>query len=352
MEPAHCPGGLGLVISDLERAAIGACAAFHEGQIGEGLRRFSVAARHGGPDEAPSDQLVMYEVNSGAPVARTLRTLQMMEMSGTPVDTSGAEQFLEWIPRAVAAIQRLAQMCWQPIPKRERKLVFDEDDLGPAASAYLPATREDQLGPSLVEFEGLAGSDALESWKELSRWARQTEAYAAAKEAGEALQNPALNRELVACREGCSQRLREVLEGPPITLGDTLDKQKDLIRGAYDGASADLRQAAIAIRGYSELVNHLLWAVLCAADSGEGLQTLEGDLGAARVSGSDVRPQHLSVVMDDRVWIGNPPAPFVIEQGLPVDGLYVLQASMFQFEQTGLVDIQGARLASLERPSV
>jgi hypothetical protein len=350
VEPTHGTGGLGLVISELERATIAACGAFHAGQIGEGLRRFSVASRSGGPGELDADQLVKYEVNAGPPITRTMRTLQMWDMGGGGEGTAGAEDLLRWLPGAVAAVQRLAQLCWQPISQRERTLVFDEDDLGPAASWYLPATRSDETGPSL-QFEGLAGSEALDAWKQVSRRARETDAYAAAAEAGQALKEPALARELQSCRDACARKLQEVVEGPPITLGEVIDTQKRLVRHAYDDASAPLREAAFAIRAYSELINHLLWAVLCAAGSRTGLKAIDGDLGAVRVDGAQARPQHLWIVMDLDVWIGNPPTPFVIEKGLPCDGLYVMDASLTQWEVTGLVDIRGTRIASLERGS-
>lgn len=337
------------MISALERAVIAACAAFREDQIGEAMRRHSPSTRHGGPEEAPQDRLAMFEVNGGAPITRTLHALQMIQMAGKPFDASAARDYLEWIQQAMAAVQRLAQMCWQPIPKRERTQVLDEDDLGPAASPYLPASRQDEPGPAL-QFESLRDSQALEGWYEVSRRARATPCYAAAHEAGEVLRQPEVRKELLACREAFNQARKEVLEGPPITVGEALRRQKELIRGAYDHASPELRQAAFAIRAYSELINHLLWAVLCAAERDEGLTCLEDDLGAVRLgSGTARRPGHISLVMQERVWIGHPPAPFLIERGVPFDGLYLLRNSLMQFERTGLIDIGGTRLASLER---
>ena len=335
------------MISDLERAAIRACESFREGQIGEELRRFSATTRAGGPGGTESDELARYEINAGAPITRTLRTLQMMRMGGTPVDTTGAEDLLEWLPKAVAAVQRLAQMCWQPIPKRERTLVLDEDDLGPAGSPYLPGTRSDEPGPSL-RFGGLAGSEALESWRACAaRRARPRPTPRPDKSRRSAARK--LHRELVECREACMERLRGVLQGPPVTSGEGLEAQAQLIRDAYADSSPELREAAGSIRRYNELLNHLLWAVLSVAEASRGLETLQGDLGAVRVTAPKSGPQHVSLVLeDDGVWFGNPPTPFVIERGLPIDGLYVLRASMFQFERTGLIDIHGTRIASLE----
>jgi hypothetical protein len=341
------------VISPLERAALDACEAFHSSQFGAALRERSPQARYG-PEGPPADPLAMYEINGGAPIARTLRTLQMMQMGRESIDPSSIQEFLEWIGNAMQAVQRLAQMCWAPIPKRERQLIYDEDDLGPAGSPYLPASRYDQLGPSL-QFEGLARSSAVGAWRDLVQVLRQTQCYQAATAAGEALQEPTSRAEAVACRDTTSAARRAILAGPPIRLGEALDRQRALIRDAYVQASPELQQAATAIRAHNELVNHLLWAVLCAAERsearGETVADLsEDDLGAMRLSGQ--RPQEITLVLQERLWIGHPPSPFVIDNQTPCSGVYITRGTMMQLEATGLMDIEGTRLASLEHAPV
>lgn len=337
------------MISLLEQAALEACGAFHGSQFGAALRERSPQARHNlkGPF---GDPLLKYEINGGAPIARTLRTLQMMQMGREPIDPSSIQEYLEWIGKAMQAVQRLAQICWAPIPKRERQLIYDEDDLGPAGSPYLPASRYDEIGPAL-NFEGLAGSAALEAWRNMVHALRRTPCYRAARAAGEALQEPELRAEAVACREATSVACRAILDGPPMRLGEALDRQRARIRDAYLQASPQLQQAAAAIRGHSELVNHLLWAVLCAAEHSEAVADLsEDNLGAMRLTGQ--RPQNISIVMQERLWIGHPPSPFVIDNHTPSSGVYIVHGTMLQFEATGLVDVEGTRLASLERAPV
>jgi hypothetical protein len=173
------------VISPLEQAALQACAAFHGSKFGAALRERSPQAR-ADPQGPFADPLVMFEINGGAPIARTLHTLHMLAMSGQPIDRNAIREYVAWVGRAMQAVQRLAQMCWAPIPKRERQLIYDDDDLGPAGSPYLPASRYDDIGPWL-EFEGLAGSAALAAWRELVQVVRQTPCYQVARAAGEAL---------------------------------------------------------------------------------------------------------------------------------------------------------------------
>ena len=342
------------MISPLEQAALEACGAFHSSQFGAALRERSPQARHD-PEGPFGDPLVMYEINGGAPIARTLRTLRMMQMAGEPIDPKNSiQEYLEWIGKAMHAVQRLVQMCWAPIPKHERQLIYDEDDLGPAGSPYLPASRYDETGPSL-DFEELAGSAAREAWRNLVQALRQTPCYLVVKAAGEALQEPGLRAEAVACRESTSADRLAILDGRPIQLGEALDRQRALIRDAYRQASRQLQQAAAAIRAHGELVNHLLWAVLCAAERsearGEAVADLsEDDLGAMRLTGQ--RPQNISLVTQERLWIGHPPSPFVIDNHTPCSGLYIVRGTMLQFEATGLIDVEGTRLASLEQRPV
>lgn len=341
------------MISPLEQATLDACAAFHGSQFGAALRERSPQARDD-PDGPFADPLLMYEINGGAPIARTLHTLHMLEMSRETIDCSGIQEYVEWIGKAMQAVQRLAQMCWAPIPKLERQLIYDEDDLGPAGSPYLPASRYDEMGPSL-DFEGLAGSPAREAWRNLALAVRETPCYLAAKEAGEALQEPELRAEAVACREATSVACLAILNGPPIRLGEALDRQRARIRNAYLQASSQLQQAAAGIRAHSELVNHLLWAVLCAAERSEAhgevtADLSEDDLGAVRLTGQ--RPRHITLVMQERLWIGHPPSPFVIDNDTPCSGVYIVRGAMVQFEATGLVDVEGTRLASLEQAPV
>jgi hypothetical protein len=162
---------------------------------------------------------------------------------------------------------------------------------------------------------------------------------------------PELRAEAVARRKATSAACLAFL-GPATRLGEALDGQRALIRETYVQSSAHLQQAAAAIRAYSELVNHLLWAVLCAAErhdtpGGVVADLSQDDLGAVRLNGQ--RPQQISLVMQERLWIGHPPSPFIIDNNTPCSGLYIVRGTMVQFERTGLIDVHGTRLASLEQ---
>jgi hypothetical protein len=345
MEPADGARGLGVVISGLEQVTLAACSAFADSQFGAALRQRSPQTRHR-ENDLFGDPLITFEINGGAPIARTLKTLQMLEMSHEPIEREAIQEYVAWIGQAMQAVQRLAQMCWAPIPKRERQLIYDEDDLGPAGSPYLPASRHDETGPSLA-FEGLSGSEALAAWRAVVAELRQTPCYEGAKAAGVALGEPRLHAEAVACHEATQDACLALLDGPPMTLGEALDGQRQIIRNAYVDASEDLQRAAAAIRGHSDLINHLLWAVLCAAERTEVVADLsQDDLGPMRITGH--RPQQISLAMQERLWIGHSPSPFVIDNQTPCSGLYIVKGSMVQFENIGLVDIHGTRVASLE----
>jgi hypothetical protein len=49
------------------------------------------------------------------------------------------------------------------------------------------------------------------------------------------------------------------------------------------------------------------------------------------------------------LFIGHPPAPFVLEAGTPLDGLFILEGSTFSFSGRELIDVHARRVRDLER---
>jgi hypothetical protein len=344
VEPAEHACGLGVVISALERAVIVAGDAFAAAPIGEALREHH-PSRRGGADR-PHDPLAMYELNGGAAGHRTLRALEMLKLAGEelPVEATAAQA--EWVAGLLRAIQRLAQLCWAPIPVSARTVILDEDDAGPAASPYITGCRSDRPGPSLA-FERLREKPTLRPWREVARSARSTPAYTNARQHAAALEREPLRLEASEVRARVGKQAA-ALGRQRLRIHEFLDSRRQLVVDAYDGSARELRAAAAAIRAYNALVNHILFAVFGFAEQLRESPRFERELGSmrARVAHRDERVS-VTVASAGALWV-SPPDPFVIAAGGPLDGVYLSDSSMMQFAMESIVDISGVRLAAME----
>jgi hypothetical protein len=273
--------------------------------------------------------------------------LQMHERVGEPLDVSSVRDYLEWVAGAQRAVQRLAQMLWAPISVAVRTRVLDEDDLGPAVSSYLPDSRVDEPGPA-ISFEDLRASATLEPWRVVADAARATECYGAARRAAERLEIEPLRSSLERHREGVLAELDAIFDQGPVTMLEADSRAREIMRGAYSHAPDQLRESALAIRAYNALVNNVLWAVLGIAEARDDLVSLEQDLGTVRLQGPLGAPLVTVTVASDFGWIGHPPSPYLVEGGLPIDGLYLSRGTMVQFAFEQIVDVTGSRLGDLE----
>jgi hypothetical protein len=335
------------LVTALEQAVLDAGEVFRSASFGAALQRYH-PGRRGGAAGVVADPLLMFEVNESPAIIRTFKVLDMHARAGAPLDITPVREYVDWVAAAARAIQRLAQLLWQPIPVPIRTAVFDEDDLGPGTSSYLPKSRFDEIGPAL-RFEELDGQLCREAWRTVSRESRSTDCYNAAREAAERLKRQPLHNQLNQHRRDILARLQAAVSGGPITIGDAQARQQEIVRDAYIDSPIQLREAAYAIRAYNELVNHILWAVLGIAESTDEVVAFTRNVGAVRVSGRG-RNSTTTITMEAlKTWVGHPPSPYVIEAGLPIDGLYLSRGNLVQIAVTDMMlDLTGRRLGDLE----
>lgn len=332
------------MISELEQAVITAGEAFAAAPIGEALREHH-PGRRGGPDR-PHDQLAMYELNGGAAGRRTLRALELLSLGEEMLPAEAVAEQTRWVEGLLRAIQRLAQMCWAPIPVSARTLILDEDDAGPAASHYITGSRVDEYGPSLA-FERLDEAQTREPWREVVRCARSTAAYKNARAYSSTLERGPVRAEAHSARHRVNEQVR-ALGRQRIRIHDYLAAKRQLILDAYEDSSSELRAAAASIRAYNALVNHILFAVVGIGEQLHNTPLFTRELGPLRATVAH-RYERLSLAItaEDAPWI-TPPDPFVVEAASPLDGVYLSDAAMMQFAVESIVDVSGVRLAAFE----
>jgi hypothetical protein len=219
--------------------------------------------------------------------------------------------------------------------------------LGALVSSYIPRSREDDLGASL-RFQGLDSAEVKEAWDALTTEAHQTPCYQAALGAGERLDG-----DLRAAAREHRQRITERLETLDLgvtTMREAHDRWREIVRTGYEDAPDAMREAALAIRQYNELVNLILWAALGIAEAHDGLARFAGDVGAVRESGRAPHTEVSLTLTAASVATMGTAEPFLITVDLPADGLYISRRSMVQSAVTTnpYVDVTGQRLGALE----
>lgn len=302
-------------------------------------------SRRGG--DGPLDSLAPYELSGGSAIRRTFAVISLSQRAGEQLSwTDDDREYLEWVTRAWQAMKRIAAKCWAPIRSDIRSLVVDEDDLFPDETQYLPGARESGVGPWL-QFCGLDREPANTLISELVAACRHTAAYNAAAEcAARVAKDGVLRAEAV--------RRRQLIMGglairKPELIGVAKNRRLDLVARAYESSGADVRQFAASVRGYNELINYVLWAVLGLAEITRTPKV------STSVDSIRARRRQRSLWVDfatldppDALVVAHPPAPFVMALGTPLDGLYIAEGNTVRWSGRELVDVHARRLRELE----
>jgi hypothetical protein len=330
------------LVSPLENAAQALGEAMRAAEFGQRLQAYHPSTRGG---DMSLDSLRAYEVNSGPAIRRTLQTLSMAKAAGEQLTLTDEDRvYIEWVGRALLAVQRIAGRCWAPTRPELRTLVIDEDDLGPGGSAYLSKTREFTPGPAL-RFAGLDSPPVVSAIDSLVECCRATPCFEAAREQLVRLEsNRALRDRLVRMRQGV---VRRIAPQPGMRVGEVQSRAHSIVLAAYEDADPETLVLANAVRGYNQLINYVVWALLGFAEHGTTTYFGPGS-GPVRV-----RRYHRLFWIHFATWDlddfpGNPPVPVVLQTGTPVDGLYILEGSLFMFSGRELVDVHARRIRDLE----
>jgi hypothetical protein len=330
-------------VSPLEQAVLTLGEALRSAEFGERLRELHPSRR---ADNHPFGSLASYELNSAPAIRRTFQTLHLTKLAGEPLQLSDDDRaYIEWVGLAWRATQRIAGRFWSPMPSKIRTTVVDQDDLGPNACHYLPASRVHELGPAL-KFAGL-DSPAIEGLIDAAVLeCRATPSYTAALELVKEVEadNDLLKRLMTRQR----RVLRKVQPTEKMTISDADDRARLIVREAYSEAEPDVAAVATAVRAHNELVNYILFALLGLAETAQTyvIGSESGPIRARRRR--RLLWTHFATFDEQPAFIGHPPSPFVLDGGTPLDGLYMLEGVSLRWSGRGLVDVHARRLRELE----
>ena len=331
------------VLSEFEERTLNLGVALGESAFGSDLRRFD--PRKNERSEDPMS-LASLSLGHGPPIHRTEWALEFVRMTGQGFSAEAERELLEWWIDAGAVLIEIASLCWEPVPIGLRAPVYDEDDLGPLFSSFIPHTREGVRTGRAREID-LRSADF---WRELVAFAeaaRETPAYAAVVDAMGPLGKKDRRRLQRLARE-IGSRLEEELAGT--TYDEARRRAPALVAQAYDSVPSPLREFAHAVRAYNELLNYAFWAALTIAESEHGIVMVDSAAGTTRLT-RDGRHEDLALALDHvgSLIFLSPPAPFVVEVAEPIDGVYLTRRQMVQWRVETISDVSGRRLAALER---
>lgn len=331
------------MLSEFEGRTLNFGVALYESAFGTELRRFD-PRREGRSDDPMS--LASLSLGHGAPIHRTAWALQFVEVTGTEFDAESEAELLNWWVYAGAVLIEIASLCWEPVPVGLRAPIYDEDDLGPLFSSFIPHTREGTRlrGAPAIELRRFEFWPELESFAEA---ARATPAYASVLETMRPLGKKDRRRLQRLSREIGSALDEELLDA---RYDEVRGRAPDLVAEAYDSAPGYLREFAHAVRAYNELLNYAFWAILTIAESDPGVVVIDAAPGAMRLTRTG-RHEDLSLALEhvDSLIFLSPPAPFVVQAADPIDGVYLARRQMVQWRVEVITDVSGRRLAALER---
>jgi len=258
------PGIVGRLdlVSPLEQAAVSLGEELRQAEFGQRLQELHPSRR---ADQAPFGSLASFEVNSGPAIRRTLQTLHLTQLANEPLTLSDADQaYIAWITDAWRAMQRIAGRCWVPMRSELRTMIVDQDDLGPNASHYIPASRVHEPGPAL-RFAGLESTRVQEAIDALVVACRSTPCYQRALECVSRMEQ---NSDLRTRVDKRRKRIVGELQPPErMTIADADNRARLIVRHGYENADGDVRVVADAVRAHNELVNYLLFALLGFAET-------------------------------------------------------------------------------------
>lgn len=334
-------------MSPLEQAALVLGEELRRAQFGQRLQELHPSRR---ADQASFLSLASYEVNSGPAIRRTLQTLHLTKLAGEPLEMSDDDrEYIAWVIQAWRAMQRIAGKCWVPMRSELRTMIVDEDDLGPNASHYIPATRVHETGPAL-KFAGLDSTPVQGAIDALVAACRSTPCYRTSVDALSRVEEDSDLRKRIDAR---SKRILGQIQPPErMTIHDAENRARLIVRQGYEDAEADVGAVAHAVRAHNELINYLLFAILGLAETPQTfvVGTESGPVRARR--NHRLLWVHFATFDQQSMFMGNPPAPFVLAGETPLDGLYMLEGTTVRFAGRGLVDVHARRLRELEESPV
>lgn len=343
------------MITALEQAVIEAGTALREAPFGRALGRWNPRLRCALIEEQVSEDctpLADTEVNlgMGPPIRSTFAAIEFAELVEDKDVAVTDPEYMNWVVRAHWAFQRIAGKCWVPIPQHVRLAVADVDDFSPLISAYIPQSRENELGPALA-FEGLDSPEVTKALQAVFGAIRLSSAHRAACEVSAIAD--ADKHLMPRLRRARSSVLRMIQERRP-TMSELRSNTRAILEDAYGAIDAALLDVVGRFWSLNELINHVLWALLGYADGHAPPPVLSNNLGSIRVSQRKGRVEaHFTLWQETASGfiLGALPVPFEVRAGIPIDGLYLSTAHTLQFSGLGLMDVVGNRLADLEQTS-
>lgn len=342
-----------MVISALEEAVVEAGMTLRVSPFGESLGRWNPRMRCALRDDQISEDCTPLadtevKLGMGPPIRSTFAAIQFAEMVEDQDVAPTDPEYMEWIQQAHWAFQRIAGKCWAPIPQRVRLAVADVDDFGPLISAYIPDSRENELGPALA-FDGLDSPEVSKALQKVFEVIRLTPVHGAAREI---LRMAEVEENLVQRLERTRSIVLQHIRYSRPTMSDLRRDARSLLEEAYRVADDSLLGIVERMWSLNELINHVLWVFLGYADTHCESPILRENLGSIRVTEQRGRTEaHFTLWQESASGfiLGTLPVAFEVRAGIPLDGLYLSTAHTFQFSGLGLMDVVGRRMADLEQ---
>jgi hypothetical protein len=250
---------------------------------------------------------------------RTLTAVWTMRAVGDTVP-SEAREWLEWVVKATAAVQRLAAKCWVDVPREIWQVFLDSDDaIPPAVREGFTTLRCDQQGPPALRFAGLNIESVRQSLSALCAGIRATTVAAGARQAADQLgRQPDLLRELVAVRQVVGAEALKPKQNE--TLAHACERSRRSIDNAYL-FSTRLSDLVAKLRAYNLFITRAIWALLGLAEQFEPLELSE--CAGAFVDDIVAGERHIHLTTADQAaGFPRPSHPVWLNFGSPLDGLY------------------------------
>lgn len=342
-----------VVISALEEAVIGAAMALRAAPFGMALGRWNPRMRCALIEERISKDCTPLadtevKLGMGPPIRSAFAAIEFAELvEGRDVAATDPE-YMEWVERAHWALQRIAGKCWAPIPQRVRLSVVDVDDFSALTSAFIPRSRENDLGPALA-FEGL---DSPEVTKALQRVFQAIRVSPVHQAACEVLAMKEADKHLMHRLERARSIVLQLIRERRPAMSELQRDARTILEETYGATDSSLLDVVRRFWSLNELINNVMWVFLGYADAHADTPILGDNLGSIRVTQRKGRMEaHFTLWQEiaSGFILGTLPVPFEVRAGIPLDGLYLSTAHTLQFSGLGLMDVVGNRLADLER---
>lgn len=338
-----------MTTSRLEEAAISAARSIRRHSFGERLREHHPQRR----TESRFPSLTEFERTLSPAVRRTLATLLAGELTGIDLQLDDADrEHIAYARDLHVALQALTDGAWGAIRPDVRMLFVDVDDVLPLPFQGIDAIPQLRMKhpPKFNAVPGSVGlaTDDLAAWGGLWKSAHRTPAFQRALAAAKQVRaDRHLYRMLLEHRSG-------LLSAFPAPAGRRLPEYarelEELARGAYNNVSSRIREPAVSLRMYNELVHACFVAVL-------GWVELTREPTAITLGHeTPIRVVHAWRNQEIHLTVADPAAaflpmlsPVLIDTGGPLDGLYLTTAGQYQFNGgSTLADLSAFRLAELE----